>query len=358
MAKVLILKAEISAYNVPTLNIIANHHNLTVGYFTKDKSTVECKFHKMKFDVCHLGPFILVKNLKKVCKNYDVVTFIPDLHVLSYCLLPFSRRNFKAISWSIGFRVSYIHPYITNRKHNILDWLFKQVLSHCDANIFYMNKAREFWNNSCLRTDNIFQAINTATVAPIEFLPAAKKDFLFVGTLYKGNGLDLLLNAFNKVVHEYDTDTKLRIVGAGDQREILEKYVVDNGLETKVVFHGAIYDESEISKIFQQSILCFSPTQAGLSVPKSMGYGVPFVTRKDAITGGEIYHITSGKNGIMYDSNDDLPAIMADAIKHRSKYLDMGRLALDYYQSSATVEHMAQGALDAIDFVLAEIPTR
>lgn len=68
---------------------------------------------------------------------------------------------------------------------------------------------------------------------------------------------------------------KLRIVGAGSEREVLEQYVKDNGLQDNVAFHGAIYDEKEILKIFQQSLLCFSPTQAGLSVPKSMGYGVP-----------------------------------------------------------------------------------
>lgn len=352
MAKILILKGEISSYNVPTYNIIATHHDLTVGYFMKDKSTIECNFDKIKFNVRHIGPLIFLKNLKKICGQFDVVTFIPDLHVPSYCLLPFYSRNFKVISWGIGFRASYTNPYITDRKHGILDWVLKKIISRCDANIFYMNKAREFWENTNLRRDNIFQAINTALVAPMSFVPDAKRDFLFVGTLYKGKGLDLLLEAFNKVVKKYNTDIKLHIVGAGDQREVLEKIVKDNFLVNQVVFHGAIFDESEISKLFQQSILCFSPTQAGLSVPKSMGYGVPFVTRKDAITGGEIYHISSGKNGIMYDSDNDLPLIMTDAIKNKDKYLEMGRQALQYYQSCATIEHMAQGVLDAISFVL------
>ena len=110
--------------------------------------------------------------------------------------------------------------------------------------------------------DNIFEAINTTDVEKIEFKPELKKDFLFIGTLYKGKGLDLLLEAYNKFYKQSSCNTKLRIVGAGSEREVLEQYVKDNGLQDNVAFHGAIYDEKEILKIFQQSLLCFSPTQA------------------------------------------------------------------------------------------------
>lgn len=350
--KVLILQNQISSYNVSTYNRIAFYFDLTLGYYTKDQSGPICDFKKIKLDTCNIKSLTFVSGLRDLCNNYDVVIIMPDMHVVSYCLLAFGKRKYKVISWSIGFRVSYEHPYTPHRKHILPDWVFKKVLQACDANIFYMNKSKEFWKKSNLRMDNIFEAINTTDVVKIELRPELKKDFLFVGTLYKGKGLDLLLDAFNKVIKEHETETKLRIVGAGSERETLEKYVEDNGLQDKVVFHGAIYDENEISKIFQQSLLCFSPTQAGLSVPKSMGYGVPFVTRQDAITGGEIYHITPNINGVIYESDRQLPNIMKEALQNRGRFIEMGQKAIDYYYQHATINHMSQGAINAINFVL------
>ena len=113
-----------------------------------------------------------------------------------------------------------------------------------------------------------------------------------------------------------------------------------------------IYDEKELAQLFSASLLCFSPTQAGLSVPKSMGYGVPFVTRRDAITGGEIYHITPGQNGVVYEKDEDLLPIMLDAMTDSGKYVQMGLEAKKYYDEHATIDHMAQGVIDALHFVL------
>ena len=83
-----------------------------------------------------------------------------------------------------------------------------------------------------------------------------------------------------------------------------------------------------------------------------MGYGVPFVCRKDAITGGEIYHITNGVNGIHYESDFDLTNILVDAMNCPEKYVEMGRKAKDYYDNNATIQHMAQGAIDAFNYAI------
>ncbi|WP_262718497.1 glycosyltransferase [Bacteroides uniformis] len=146
----------------------------------------------------------------------------------------------------------------------------------------------------------------------------------------------------------------MRIVGEGEMRPFIEDFIRKNKLENNISLEGAIFDENVLAEQFKKAILCFSPLQAGLSVPKSMGYGVPFVTQKNAITGGELYHITSGENGVMYDNSEELVEIMKDAILDSVKYINMGIAAQQYYYGKATVDHMAQGAISAFDFVLSK----
>lgn len=352
MYKLLILQNELSGYNVPVYNIIAEHYDLTLAFYLKDKSNILCKFKKIKLESIDVGPFIFVKGLRKIASQYDLVSIIPNLRNPSYCMLPFLPHKYKLVNWSIGFRASYTNPYITERRHVFADDIFQAILSRCDASIFYMEKAKEFWKGTSLDMTRVFVAPNTTDVVTIELKPEIKKDFLFVGTLYKGKGLDLLLDAFRKVVEDHNSTTKLNIIGDGSERNSLEDYVKSHNLTENVVFHGAIYDEKELAKQFAHALLCISPTQGGLSVSKSMGYGVPFVTRKDAITGGEIYHITSGLNGIMYDKDEDLVNILTDACLNPQKYVNMGKKAKEYYDNHATIRHMAQGAMEAFEHVM------
>lgn len=352
MKKLLIFQNELSGYNVPVYNIIAQHYDLTLAFYLNDKSKTACSFKKIKLSSFKLGPFRIVKDAINLASNYDVVCIIPNLRNITYCLLPFLPHKYKIVNWSIGFRASYTTPYITDRKHVLEDKIFQFVLNHCDSSIFYMDKAKEFWEGTSLDLSRVFVAPNTTDVVPIDIEAKIKNDFLFVGTLYKGKGVDLLLQSFSKVVEKYNPTNKLHIVGSGSERESLEKFVSEHDLESHVVFHGAIYDENVLADIFAHSLLCISPTQGGLSVPKSMGYGVPFVTRKDAITGGEIYHINSGTNGIMYQDDTELTSILTDACQHPKKYIEMGIRAKEYYENNATISHMAQGAIEAFEFAL------
>ena len=351
-AKVLILQNEISSYSVPVYNEIAKRYDLTVAFYLRDKSSTECQFKKKKLESYSLGPFIFIKNLRKLVSQFDVVTFLPNLRVPSYIILPFLPRKNKVINWSIGFRASYTNPYEVNRKHVLADDIFKLVLSKSDASIFYMDKAKEFWNGSNLDISKVFVAPNTTDVIKIEFVPKEKKDFLFVGTLYKGKGVDVLLKTYKKAVEEYGVNNQLHIVGDGEERAVMENYVANNHLSGKVIFHGAIYEEGVLAQRFSKALICISPNQAGLSVPKSMGYGVPFVTRKDAITGGEIYHISHGVNGLMYEKDVELADILADASQNPQKYINMGIKAKEYYDNNATICHMAQGAMNAFEYVI------
>lgn len=350
--KILILKNELSPYNISIYNKIGEEYDLAVGYYLKDKSNQECRFKRQYLESKQIGPLTFIKGLHQFAKDFDLISITPDMHVVSYCLLPFLPRRYKVTSWSIGFRVSYYHPYVTSRRHVFADRLFQSILSHCEASIFYMEKSKEFWQGTSLDMGKVFIAPNTTDVLPIEINPEKKKNILFVGTLYKGKGLDLLLQEYKKAVDSAGIENELHIVGDGEERTNVEAFVKENHLEGKVIIHGAIFDEKVLASHFTNALLCVSPTQGGLSVPKSMGYGVPFVTKHSAITGGEIYHISPGVNGIMYTHDEELSKILIDASHHPEKYVEMGKKAKEYYENNATIDHMANGAMDAFRYAL------
>jgi len=351
--KVLLLQGCLMHYRVPCWNILSKEFDLTIGYYDKDETSNDiCLFEKIKFDVTHLGSFDFVKGVRKYARKFDVVIVMDDLHVPAYSLIPILPHKYKVLTWGIGFRVSYTRPYQTTRKHTILDYLEEYIMRRCDAIIFYMEKAKEFWKGTSVDMNKVFCAPNTTEVLPISINPLEKKDFLFVGTLYRGKGLDRLICSFATAKEQTESNSKLFIVGRGEMKSELETLAKEKGLTSDVVFTGPIYDERVLAKYFRMSLLCISPTQGGLTCPKSMGYGVPFVTRRDAITGGEIYHMTPDVNGIMYDQDSDLTDILIDAMTKPDRYLNMGEAAREYYNNNATPSHMAQGAIDAIKYVL------
>lgn len=239
MKKLLILQNELSAYNVPTFNEIAKSFDLALGFYTKDKSKQECKFKKILLQHHKIGPFICIKNIREIANKYDIVCFVPDMHVLSYCLLPFGKRNYKVVNWGIGFRVSYIHPFVTNREHNTLDRIYQKVVSACDASIFYMEKAKDFWENTSFDMKRVFVAPNTTDVYPIEFKPSKKKNLLFIGTLYRGKGIDLLLDSFKKAKDMTKNSVQLVIIGDGEMKDSIIQYIQKNNLQDSVQLKGA-----------------------------------------------------------------------------------------------------------------------
>jgi glycosyltransferase involved in cell wall biosynthesis len=200
----------------------------------------------------------------------------------------------------------------------------------------------------------LFVAHNTVAVHPFEKLPefTNRNTILFVGTLYKQKGIEELLLAYENAYSVEKKLPRLIIIGNGPELNSIKSFIAKHKLIDQIEILGAIYDEAILMQHFFCSIVCVSPTQAGLSVLKSMGYGVPFVTRIDSITGGERLNILNGENGVFYNNADELTNILLEVVRNPEKFKKMSANAREHYLNNATPEKMAQGALDAINFVI------
>jgi glycosyltransferase involved in cell wall biosynthesis len=82
-----------------------------------------------------------------------------------------------------------------------------------------------------------------------------------------------------------------------------------------------------------------------------MGYGVPFVTMYDSITGGERLNIQHGINGVLLKDLSEMKEIILDITENPQKFVQMGSAARKYYLENRKPEDMANGILSAIEYV-------
>ncbi|MEO6549763.1 MAG: glycosyltransferase family 4 protein, partial [Ferruginibacter sp.] len=285
----------------------------------------------------------------KLCQNFDVVIAYGDIAWLNFSTLTFHKhRVFKIIFWSIGVSASYNKKYDAISKwDSVRDFFYRRA----DALLFYSDYPKQKYRNRGFNSEKLFVAPNTVEVYN-DNGAAEKKSILFIGTLYMEKGILTLLENY-KIAYTSNADIfPLNIVGGGKEFEKVKDWIEKNALSHKILLRGPIYDIKTKSSYFKSAFACISPVQAGLSVLESMGYGVPFITMHDAITGGERLNIKNGINGILMEEINQLKDIILDISKNQAKYLQMGKNALAYYRNSHKPEDMANGIYESIEFVL------
>lgn len=355
MKRILFLQKDVSEYNVPLYNYLCNYFLVTIGYTGNAKDSDQNRFNVLKLTTYSFSSLYFVKGLRSFCGNFDVVIYMADLHFISFCFLPFAKNKFKVISWSIGFRASYKRKYDIFRKKDVVDYLYLLLLRQSNANVFYSQGASKFWGN-LLSEKKVFIANNTIKVdVDKEFvIHNSRTRLVFIGTLYKQKGIDELLRVVKRVIDSNLLKDRvfLDIIGDGHEYGIVRDYITINKLESTIKLYGSIYDSAVLTKLFSNCILCISPSQAGLSVLLSLGYGVPFVTKYDAITGGEINNIVNGVTGYLYYSEDELYNIILNSYNDSRTLKQMGIQSYEYYKSHCTIEKMGHSFINAINYVL------
>ena len=349
MKKVLILYNRVWPYRIPIFEILNNRYDLTVSYSIDDSFNEDVNFKVVKLAGKQYSRFFIHKDsLHKYCKNFDVVVGYGDIGWLSLMRLLFKRkRTYKIILWGIGVRASYNSNY-GEKSH--WDRVRYYLMRKADAVLFYSDDPVEIYLNENFKKEKLHVANNTVHVNKIDE-NVQRNTLLFIGTLYKQKKIYSLLESYKEAKKEKHDVPKLNIIGYGNEYENIKKWIDENNFQDDIYLLGKIFDESQLSKYFSEALACISPGQAGLSVLKSMGYGVPFITKKNAITGGEIFNIKNLENGVLYEDDSELKDIILDIANNQSKYIEMGIKAKDHYDACRKPGDMATGISEAIEYV-------
>jgi glycosyltransferase involved in cell wall biosynthesis len=223
-----------------------------------------------------------------------------------------------------------------------------------DALIFYSDYPMKKYIDYGFDPKKLFVAYNSVAVSnTVEDCPELRNDFLFIGTLYKQKNIEILIDAYIDLTNIRADTPKIHIIGGGPMENELRQFIVENKLSDKINIHGPIYDQNVLKEYFSRSIVCISPDQAGLSVLTSMGYGVPYLTSKDAITGGEIFNIEDKTTGLIYEGGKpELIKTLIWIMDNKDKMLEIGRNARNHYNMNRRPEHMADSIIRAVEYAL------
>lgn len=347
--KVALCYVQYHHYRIPVFEMLGEIYDLTViygsaptiGSVSKSNSSNPYteiliparKFWRFRFQSGLLG---LVRK-----GDFDAVIFMLDIAWLSTMLsFLFCPTKTRRITWGLW----YTKNPVANRVRNILAKL-------ADGNVFYATGAAHDFLAAGVPAAKIWIARNTVKVDPVERQVGARRNtILFLGSFNERKRNDVTIAAFDKACEYIPEDISLILVGDGPAKEKAKQQVSALPNRGRIHFEQGTKDDDRIRKYYAQALASVSYGQAGLSVLQSFGHGVSFITKRDAISGGEIENIMQSETGILCDSTQE--SLMGAFVKvcNDLHYADrLGNGALQYYQARSTVHHMVAGFAGAVE---------
>ena len=342
--KVLILYNYILHYRKPFFNQLAKKYEVTVLHSGKPSVTEEDDYSEIITPVKKLGPFMLQSGVFKEVfdDKYDIIISLFDvrwINILLYLLIKKSSQ--QHILWG---------AWITNSR--IANHARAFFMKRADASVFYTYEALADFLDYGMAEQTMYVGNNTFDVGSRikSFESPVKNRILFVGSLNKRKQNEVLLKAFANIKSQIPPGTLLTFIGEGSESESLRALTQQLELGPEVEFIGKINDPEQLKPYYQEAIVSVSFGQAGLSVLQSLGYGVPFLTKHNAISGGEKSNIKNNVNSVFCDDNQQsLEASLIKLCNDIDYARALGEAAFHYYSRYCTIENMTQGFLDAME---------
>lgn len=346
-----ILDHKLMHYRLPLFNgLVKMGYEITVFHTGKQFSNSSFKDYQIQSK-----KFLKTEYRKLPSLNdFDIVVAMQNLRILNLweqTLNPF--KKYKLIHWGIG--VSSAKGL--SGQENLTSKLRNLIATYSDAIILYSDFPKNLF--SAKNYKKLFVAHNTIeNTLNLDLSIEAKDSFLFIGSLNKRKGLDVLIDSFSEYLqkHEPTNIKKLVIIGDGELESELVNRVRDLNITKSVLFAGNVQDQTEKIEYFKNAVASISPFQAGLSVLESFSFGLPFITYENAISGGEHLNIIDDENGYLINSKEELIESMRnlDGNPHLAKKL--GHNAFNYYHSKRKMQDMVNVFDDAFKFVIKNKP--
>lgn len=171
------------------------------------------------------------------------------------------NKKLKAIFTAHGWPFKEKRNFLFTKSMQFASWL-TVILSHITIVVskddFEKSKNFPFCKNKTILIHNGVSNINFKNgFQARQFIGSNINQNFWIGTvaeLHPNKGLDILINAFKNISENYN-DTALIIIGEGQERNNLEKLILDLNLKNKIYLLGQIDNAHQYLKAFDLFIL-------------------------------------------------------------------------------------------------------
>lgn len=338
----LVIQGQLPHYRRAFFNELSKHDDILVIHSGTPNERGEDCFRECVLPARNVGPFRIQSGLFNVIEdvNPDTIVAMFDIRWINTVKAMFRYdRKVNWIWWGLdegGSALALKVKCLLARRDNPIVFYNSTVLSRFLG--FGLNKEKLFVANNTFHVENSVPC----------FDHSVKNKFINVGTLDVRKQNDVTIKAFKTILEQTKRDLKLVLIGDGQERNRLERVIAEEGLNGRVILIGRIENPELLVSYYQEAIASVSFGQAGLAVLQSMAFGVPFVTKTTATSGGEKHNIIHEVNGIFcQDSQESLEREMRRLVESPDFSRQLGRSAYEYYQRHASVETMVEGFLYA-----------
>jgi len=344
MKKVVFVQGALQHYRVALFNELSKKYDITVIHSGQKICANNCTFKELIVSYQRFGPFRLQRKLLLSIKQCapSVVVLPDDFRWISVLFVRLLLGKCKYIWWGLDEGSSKLIELVKT--------LFIKQLG--DNVVFYTENKKQRFVASGLSDNKCFVANNSFDVSLRHYNVdlRVKNLFINVGRLNKRKQNDVLIKSFDKVLQISGDELFLVLIGEGSEKQRLVDLAMDIGVSSNIKFIGQVNDQNVLSYYYQYAIASVSFGQAGLAVLQSMAFGVPFITKKNAISGGEIKNIQHNVNGLLCeDSEDSLSDNMLRLLEEPELAKRLGLSAFEHYEQKCSISSMANGFVLAIE---------
>jgi glycosyltransferase involved in cell wall biosynthesis len=341
---ILIIQNKIPHYRKTFYNVLAKNYNITIIHSGRASTSQDNKYNEIIVPILRIGSFIFQRSVIKeaLSSKYDAIIAMFDLWWIYNNILPLLVKGIPVIYWG--------HRYGKNLLANITrNFLMRRT----DALILYGDEDIKMMVTNGIPKNKIFVAPNTIHVnKTANSNSISKNSFIYSGRAQKRKQVDELLIAFASAKDDFPPNTKIHIVGEGEENVYLKRLAEQLTISEEVVFHGEILNENALQELFEQAYAYISPGHVGLGVLHSFAYGIPVVTQRNKKHGQEFINLVHGENALIYDEPIELINILVNLTQKKTFTKELGNNAYKHYTQRRSLVQMVEGFSDAVDSVL------
>ncbi|MGN1352075.1 MAG: O-antigen ligase family protein [Clostridia bacterium] len=253
----------------------------------------------------------IIKIIKEGCKSADILIkkkFLIKKEIIysdSFAIIS-TRYDFSSLLSKYGrkniIKIAQEHHHHNNDKKYI------GILKHKYKNIDYLfaltkglkEDYTKFLKNNkhtkILVVPNMIQ-VNTTIHSNLN-----NKNIISICRLDKGKKIDELINIFSQLK---DKESKLYIIGDGEEKSNIERLILDLDLQNRVIMTGYLNKDEQTKYLQNSSIYAMTSVSEGLPMVllEAMSFGIPCIAYK---TQSGVCDIIDGSNGFVIDNRNQM----------------------------------------------------